>query len=53
MNKQKVKTALKHLYKDIEMLRDGEWEPDEHSCEATLDTIDEIANEINIDIHGT
>lgn len=35
----KVLEALTCLVEDIEMLQDGRWDPDEDSCEASLDNI--------------
>jgi len=34
--------CLNHLEQDINMLRDGSWEPDDDSCDASLDMIESI-----------
>jgi hypothetical protein len=37
---------LDMVNKDITMLRDGEWVPDDASCQATLDVIFEIKRRV-------
>ena len=37
--KTEVLQALTCVVEDIEMLQDGTWEPDEHSCMATMDNL--------------
>jgi len=37
-----LKVHLLSLHIDLEMLREGSWVPDRHSCDASLDTIAHI-----------
>lgn len=39
-NHDELLEALKTLREDIRMLKDGEWVPDEDSCDASLDVAD-------------
>lgn len=36
-------TAINCIEIDINMLRDGSWEPDDDSCDATLEMIEKVA----------
>ena len=47
---QKIKPELQSIYKDIEMLRDGQWHPNEDSCNDSLTIIEKIANILKIDL---
>ena len=44
---------LTTLYQDFVMLQDGTWVPDRHSCDASLDVIEEIAKRLSVDLHGS
>jgi len=37
--KARVLVCLAHIYKDFGLLIDGEWEPDEDSCESSQDLL--------------
>ena len=34
-----LKEAMNHVYRDLKMLQSGEWVPDKHSIEATIDQL--------------
>lgn len=36
------------LYTDLQMLKDGSWEPDAHSCDDSLECVEEIARRLNV-----
>ena len=40
----KVLQKLNIVLEDLQMLRDGEWIPDEESCEDTIDNLNEVIN---------
>ena len=40
----KILNKLNHVLEDVQMLRDGTWKPDEDSCNATLQHIEEVIN---------
>lgn len=42
MIKSKALECLNHLIIDFEMLRDGEWIPDEDSCEASIEMAEKL-----------
>lgn len=42
ISKKHVITAVNTVIDDIEMLKDGTWIPDEHSCDDTLDNLELI-----------
>lgn len=48
MNKELIEKCLSLIYTDMLMLKDGEWIPDEHSAEATIDNIEILAQELKI-----
>ena len=48
MNKHKIQILLDSIYTDLLMLRDGDWQPDEDSCEASINIIKELAKELKI-----
>ena len=48
----KLLEALKTLREDIRMLRDGEWVPDDDSCQASLDVADAAIAEATGDSIG-
>lgn len=35
-----LKEAMNHVYRDLKMLESGEWVPDKHSTEATIDQLE-------------
>ena len=35
-----LKEAMNHVYRDLKMLESGEWIPDKHSTEATIDQLE-------------
>ena len=37
-------TKLNLVLEDLQMLRDGTWIPDEDSCEATINNLQEVIN---------
>ena len=43
-----VKSKLSNVYTDLLMLRDGEWEIDESSVDATISMIEQISEELEI-----
>lgn len=43
-----IKIAVIALYEDFNMLRNGDWEPDNHSIDASLYNLYRIANFLNI-----
>lgn len=53
MDKEKLQALLNHIYTDMLMLRDGEWQPDTDSCESSIEVIEQIATELNIEITDT
>ncbi len=50
MNKERIAAALSHVYTDLKLLRDGLWEPDCDSCEATIENIEAAAKELGIEL---
>ena len=45
MNTKQKKTVLKKLnlvLEDIQLLRDGTWVPDKHSCDDTINNITDV-----------
>lgn len=53
MNKEKLQALLNHIYTDILMLKEGSWQPDESSCEDSIEVIEQIASELDIEITDT
>jgi hypothetical protein len=53
--KDQMKELLNCLYQDLNMLKAGTWEPDKHSCNASLDVIENLAElcGVTIDIEVT
>lgn len=52
MNKyEDALNAIQNIETDINMLRDGSWEPDDDSCDATLEMVNRI-KEFLISIKG-
>ena len=45
----KTKTLIEHLEKDLEMLNDGSWQPDEDSINASLDNLNDLKIQIKKD----
>jgi len=43
-NKTEALACLSLLQQDVEMLRDGEWVPDDDSCNASIEVIEAIKN---------
>jgi hypothetical protein len=43
-NINKVLEKLNLVMEDIIMLRDGAWEPDEKSCNASIQTVQDVIN---------
>lgn len=52
-NQSELEELLSGVYTDILMLQDGTWQPDEHSCQATIEAIEKIANELNLELKDT
>jgi hypothetical protein len=50
MELEKVRELLDHIYTDILMFRDNEWEPDYMSCQATIAIVEDLAKELNIEV---
>jgi len=48
MDIQKVQQLLNHLYTDLNLLRDGDWEPDYHSTQDSIDNLEEVASELGL-----
>ncbi len=48
-----LKELLSGIYTDILMLQDGTWQPDDDSCNATIDAIESIASILNVEITDT
>lgn len=53
MNKENLQALLNNIYTDLLMLKEGEWTPDESSCEDSIKTIEDIAIELDIEITDT
>lgn len=53
MSTEKVKAALSAVYTDMLMLKDGSWMPDDDSIGATIDNLELISDELNIEITDT
>ena len=49
MNEDKVQEAINNLYTDLYMLYDGEWKPEPHSVQASIDGLEFIAEELDMD----
>ena len=45
--KSEILSMLQLLTEDLEMLREGEWQPDRDSCDASIDNLDSIVYKIN------
>ena len=43
-----IKSKLSNVYTDLLMLRDGEWEFDESSVDATISMVEQISEELEI-----
>jgi len=46
--KEVVKVSLSHIFTDMLSLMDGEWEPDYHSINATLKSLEIAAETLDI-----
>lgn len=53
MDIEEIKRLLNHIYTDMLMLKEGNWQPDEESCDYTIDTIEELAKEIGVELKDT
>jgi len=42
--KEKILEKLNLVLEDMQMLREGTWIPDEHSCMDTIDNINDVIN---------
>jgi len=49
MIKESLLEALGHLRKDLEMLKSGEWVPDNHSCNASIERLNNICELLDIE----
>jgi hypothetical protein len=47
---EELESLLNHIHTDLAMLQDGSWTPDITSIEASLNTVDEIANILGIEL---
>lgn len=45
-----VKALLTNLFQDFQMLKHETWIPDAKSCDASIETVREIAKKLNIEI---
>lgn len=45
-----VKQLLNCLFKDMTMLKESSWQPDDASCEANLDVIRHIAGVLGVEL---
>ena len=45
--KTEILNKLRLILNDFQMLRDGEWQPDRGSCDASIDNVDSIIYTIN------
>ncbi len=52
-NESLAENLLQLVYEDIQQLKSGDWVPDEHSCQCTLDHIEEIARLIGVEVSWT
>lgn len=50
---EELKSLLSDIYTDILMLKEEIWEPDEDSCNSTIDNIERIAQLLNLEIKDT
>ena len=48
--KKILKPALQTLLNDFKMLKSGEWVPDKHSCEASMDNVRGIAKTLGVEL---
>jgi len=47
---EEVQDLLSELYTDMLMLKDGSWQPDKHTCDASIDAIETIALKLNLTV---
>ena len=47
---EEIQKLLNSIYTDLLMLRDGDWQPDEDSCEASINTVKELASELRYEL---
>lgn len=43
---EKIKRLVETLKEDFRMLKDGDWEPDNDSCEASINVADEALEKL-------
>ena len=50
---REIEELLSGIYTDILMLQDGTWQPDDDSCNATIDAIERLSTLLNAEIKDT
>jgi len=49
MNKERIRKALELVLTDLQMLKSGEWSPDKDSVQASIDNVELIASELELE----
>ena len=49
MNKERIRKALELVLTDLQMLKSGEWSPDKGSVQASIDNVELIASELELE----
>lgn len=47
---KELQSPLQDIYSDIQLLKSGDWVPDDYSCEASLGSIRRIAESLDIEL---
>jgi hypothetical protein len=43
---------LSMVYQDVQLLKSRQWEPDDDSCQATIDVLEALSQKLNITLQG-
>jgi len=46
-----IKQNLNYLFVDLNMLLEGEWVPDRDSVTSSLDSLQQIADQLDVELH--
>lgn len=47
---EEVESLLSSIYTDMLMLIDGTWEPDNNSCQATIENIEKLSEKLGVNL---